>query len=132
MEPCFYVRNVPIYGDVILSPMAGYSDVPYRAICRAYGSAMNYTEFVASEEILAGHKRAWAKLDYTPEDRPVVFQIFGNNAQKILQAALLIAEKGPDIIDVNMGCSTRKVSGRETARSTTSSSSWPGLGWLKD
>ena len=61
---------------------------------------------------MAGHKRAWVKLDFTPENRPVVFQIFGNNPQKILQAALLIEEKGPDIIDVNMGCSTRKVSGR--------------------
>lgn len=43
MEPTFFVRDIPVYGDVILSPMAGYSDVPYRAICRAYGSAMQYT-----------------------------------------------------------------------------------------
>ena len=105
MEPCFYVRNVPIYGDVILSPMAGYSDVPYRAICRAYGSAMNYTEFVASEEILAGHKRAWAKLDYTPEDRPVVFQICSNSGY-------YMRRKRDGYIDVHRGCSTRKVSGR--------------------
>jgi len=111
-EPTFWVRDVPVYGDVILSPMAGYSDVPQRAICRAYGSSMNYTEFISTEELLGGYKRAWGLLDFTPEDRPLVFQIFGNDAQMILRAAQMIEEKGPDIIDINMGCSTRRVSGR--------------------
>lgn len=46
-EPTFWVRDIPMYGDVILAPMAGYADVPHRAICRAYGSCMNYTEFVS-------------------------------------------------------------------------------------
>lgn len=112
LEPTFWIRDVPVYGDAILSPMAGYSDVPHRAICRAYGSSMNYTEFVSTEELLGGYKRAWALLDFTPEDRPMVFQIFGNNADLILRAAQMIEEKGPDIIDINMGCSTRRVSGR--------------------
>lgn len=112
LEPTFWVRDVPVYGDAILSPMAGYSDVPHRAICRAYGSAMNYTEFISTEELLGGYKRAWALLDFTLEDRPMVFQIFGNNAELILRAAQMIEEKGPDIIDINMGCSTRRVSGR--------------------
>jgi tRNA-dihydrouridine synthase B len=111
-EPTFWVRDVPVYGDVILAPMAGYADVPHRAVCRAYGSAMHYTEFVAAEELIGKSKRAWSLLDYTEGDRPMVFQIFGNDAQRILQAALLIEEKGPDIIDINMGCSTRRVSGR--------------------
>jgi nifR3 family TIM-barrel protein len=111
-QPTFWVRDIPIYGDVILAPMAGYSDVPHRAICRTYGSCMNYTEFVAVEELLGKSKQAWSKLDFTPQDRPMVFQIFGNDPQLILQAAQRIEEKGPDIIDVNMGCSTRRVSGR--------------------
>jgi tRNA-dihydrouridine synthase B len=111
-KPTFWVRDVPVYGDVILAPMAGYSDVPHRAICRAYGSSMNYSEFVACEELLGKSKRAWSLLDYTEADRPMVFQIFGNDAQKILQAAQMVEEKGPDIIDINMGCSTRRVSGR--------------------
>ncbi len=111
-EPTFWVRDVSIYGDVILAPMAGYSDVPHRAICRAYGSSMNYTEFVACEELIGKSKRAWSLLDYTQEDRPMVFQIFGNDPHKILQAAQMIEEKSPDIIDINMGCSTRRVSGR--------------------
>jgi nifR3 family TIM-barrel protein len=94
--------------------MAGYSDVPYRALCRAYGSAMNYTEFVPVEGLLGKKRdnRFWRRLDKKRGEFPVVFQIFGNDAAKILDAALRIQELGPDIIDVNMGCSTRRVSGR--------------------
>ncbi len=113
VESTFYVRDIPVYGDVILSPMAGFSDVPYRALCRAYGSAMNYTEFVPAESLLGRRNPLWRRLDFKPgEETPLVFQIFGNDAQKILRAAQRIEELGPDIIDINMGCSTRKVSGR--------------------
>lgn len=110
----FHVGSVPVYGDVILAPMAGYSDVPYRALCRAYGSAMHYTEFVPVEALLGkrSRNRFWQRLDKKPGESPMVFQIFGNDAQKILQAAQAILDLEPDIIDVNMGCSTRKVSGR--------------------
>lgn len=112
-EATFWVRDIPVYGDVILSPMAGFSDVPYRALCRAYGSAMNYTEFVPAEALLGRRNPLWRRLDFKPgQEMPMVFQIFGNNAQKLLQAAQRIEELGPDIIDINMGCSTRKVSGR--------------------
>ncbi len=114
MKPTFWVRDVPVYGDVILSPMAGYSDVPYRALCRAYGSAMHYTEFVPIEA-LAGKKRNnryWNRLDKKSDEKPIVFQIFGNDAQLFLKAAQNIAEREPDIIDINMGCSTKRVSGR--------------------
>lgn len=112
--PAFFVRDVPVYGDVILSPMAGYSDVPYRALCRAYGSAMQYTEFVPAESLLGrrGRNRFWMRLDKQPGEYPMVFQIFGNDAQKILRAAQNVLDLEPDIIDINMGCSTRQVSGR--------------------
>ena len=114
LNPSFYIGTGPVYGDAILAPMAGYSDVPYRALCRAYGSAMNYTEFVPVEGLLGKKRdnRCWRRLDKKPGEHPLVFQIFGNNAQKILDAALRIQELEPDIIDVNMGCSTRRVSGR--------------------
>lgn len=112
--PTFCVRDIPVYGDVILAPMAGYSDVPYRALCRAYGSAMHYTEFVPVEALLGrrSRNRYWQRLDKQPGESPMVFQIFGNDAQLICQAAQNILDLEPDIIDINMGCSTRKVSGR--------------------
>jgi tRNA-dihydrouridine synthase B len=114
VEPTFFVRDVPVYGDAILAPMAGYSDVPFRALCRAYGSAMHYTEFVPVDSLLGRHlpERYLRRLDKKPGEAPMVFQIFGHNARQLLAGAQRIEALEPDIIDVNMGCSTRKVSGR--------------------
>ncbi len=112
IEPTFWVRDIPIYGDAILSPMAGFSDVPYRALCRAFGSAMNYTEFVPVDSLQGKRNPLWNRLNKKPNEHPIVFQIFGNDAKKILRGAQRVEAMEPDIIDINMGCSTRKVSGR--------------------
>ena len=110
-KPSFYVRDIPIYGDTILSPMARYSDVPFRTLCRAHGSAMNYTEFVPAGALLHPENSMWRRLDVRPGgEKPMVFQIFGFDAQELLEAALVIQEWGPDIIDINMGCSAPQVS----------------------
>ncbi len=111
-QPTFYVRDIPIYGDVILSPMAGFSDKPYRAICREHGSAMSYTEFVSIDAIIHGNETTRRMLDYLPQESPMVFQIFGNDVDKFEEAARIIEQLGPDIIDINMGCSVSKVAGR--------------------
>ena len=110
--PSFYIRRVPVYGDLILSPMDGFSDLPFRAMCRELGSAMSYTEFVNALDILQGNPRVEKKLAYLPEERPVVFQIFDSEPVRIVEAALRLQERRPDIIDVNMGCSAKCVSGR--------------------
>jgi len=110
--PAFHVRHIPIYGDLILSPMAGFSDMPFRSLCRELGSAMSYTEFINAMEVLSGHPRLDKRLRYREEERPVVYQIFDNDPGRLLEAALRLQKLGPDIIDVNMGCSVRRVSGR--------------------
>jgi nifR3 family TIM-barrel protein len=106
------IRDIPVYGDLILSPMAGFSDLPYRLICREYGSAMSYTEFVSADGILYENERTFQMLAYDPTERPVTFQIFGNDETLLEEAARRIEPLGPDIIDINMGCSVKKVSGR--------------------
>ena len=110
--PAFMVRDIEVYGDVILSPMAGFSDKPYRLICREYGSAMSYTEFVSADGILMGNERTRQMLEFDPTESPMVFQIFGSDEEILEKAACKIEQLGPDIIDINMGCSVRKVSGR--------------------
>jgi nifR3 family TIM-barrel protein len=110
--PSFRVRNIPVYGDLILSPMDGFSDQPFRSICREMGSAMSYTEFINALDVLHGNPRLARKLAFKPEERPVVYQIFDNDPENLLQAALRLRERGPDILDVNLGCSARTVSGR--------------------
>jgi nifR3 family TIM-barrel protein len=111
-SPAFYVDTVPVYGDLILSPMDGFSDQPFRALCRQLGSAMSYTEFINALDVLQGHPRISQKFAYQETERPVVYQIFDNDPQRLLQTALRVQELEPDIIDINMGCSVSSVSGR--------------------
>ncbi len=112
VAPTYYIREIPVYGDKILSPMAGFSDLPFRAICRSFGSAMSYTEFVSVESILHANQKAFKRLEYDPAERPMVFQIFGENIDLIVRAAQKIEAMRPDIIDLNMGCSAKNVAGR--------------------
>ena len=112
-DPTFFVRDVPVRGNVILAPMAGFSDLPYRSLCRHYGSAMSYTEFVAADALVrGGNERTWQMLSYAPHERPMVFQIFGNSVDTLVEAAQRIEELEPDIIDINMGCSVKRISGK--------------------
>ncbi len=110
--PEFSIDSIPVYGDLILSPMAGFSDLPFRTICRELGSAMSYTEFINAQDILQGHRQLDQKTAYLPKERPVVYQIYDNDPERILEAALRLESRSPDIIDVNMGCSVKRVSGR--------------------
>lgn len=111
-EAKFYVREIPVYGDLILSPMAGYSDLPFRLICHELGSAMNYTEFVAANAIEVRAPTQMKRLRYDPSEWPIVMQLFDNDVPRLVRAAQVCEELGASIVDINMGCSVRKVSGR--------------------
>ena len=111
-NPNFFVRDVPIYGDTVLAPMDGYSDWPFRSICRALGSAMSYTEFVKVEKILSRSKEPAKRLYYEEVERPITFQIYGEDPDLILEAALKIEPLKPDIIDINMGCPAKSIADR--------------------
>ena len=114
-KPNFYVGKVPVYGDLILAPMAGFSDLPYRSICRSLGSSMSYTEFVNVDELSKGRNgspRARQKLSYHPNERPVAFQIYGHDIERIVSVAQKLQDLGPDIIDINMGCYVKKIAER--------------------
>ena len=110
--PTFSIRDVPIYGDTILAPMDGYSDWPFRSICRALGSAMSYTEFVKVEKILSRSKEPAKRLYFEEVERPITFQIYGDDPDLILKAALIVEKKNPDIIDINMGCPAKSIADR--------------------
>ncbi|NUM42670.1 MAG: tRNA dihydrouridine synthase DusB [Leptospiraceae bacterium] len=103
------VGDVEIQGDVILSPMAGFSDSPYRQITREFGSAFSFTEFVSTDGISRGSKKSIDLFRFQECERPIFFQIFGNKLDVITEAAKIIEELNPDVIDLNMGCSVTKV-----------------------
>jgi nifR3 family TIM-barrel protein len=111
-DPNFYIRDVPIYGDTVLAPMDGYSDWPFRSICRALGSAMSYTEFVKVEKILSRSKEPAKRLYYEEVERPITFQIYGDDPDLLLKAALKVQELNPDVIDINMGCPAKSIADR--------------------
>jgi tRNA-dihydrouridine synthase B len=112
MNAVFSIKDIPVYGDLILSPMDGYSDLPFRTVCRELGSAMSYTEFINALDILQGHPFVHQKLAFQPSEQPVVFQIFDNDPKRLLEVALRLCERGPAAIDINLGCSAKTVSGR--------------------
>ena len=110
--PNFFVRDISISGDMVLAPMDGYSDWPFRSICRALGSAMSYTEFVKVEKILSRSKEPAKRLYYEGVERPITFQIYGDDPDLILRAALIVEKLNPDIIDINMGCPAKSIADR--------------------
>jgi len=112
LTPNFHIRDVPIYGDTILAPMDGYSDWPFRSLCRKLGSAMSYTEFVKVEKILSRSKEPAKRLYFEEAERPITFQIYGDDPDLILKAALKIEPLKPDIIDLNMGCPAKSIADR--------------------
>lgn len=105
-----FIRNVRVDSPVILSPMAGFSDSPYRLLTRQMGSGISFTEFVSANDILKKPERVKIHFQFESKERPICFQIFGNHHEIILEAAKRICGKWhPDLLDVNMGCSTAKV-----------------------
>jgi nifR3 family TIM-barrel protein len=92
--------------------MDGFSDWPFRSICRALGSAMSYTEFVKAEFIVRAYENMAPRLTYDQAERPVVFQIYGEDPDELVEAALCVQDRRPDILDINMGCPAKTVASR--------------------
>lgn len=112
MNPDFFIQDIPVYGDLILSPMAGFSDVPYRLICREFGMAMSCLEVVSMDGVLWKNKKTFKLMDFRPIERPVSFQILGNDEDKLAEACRMMEVLGPDFIDVNMGCPVSDIAGK--------------------
>ncbi len=111
--PQFLIGSIGIYGKAMLAPMDGYSDLPFRVLARELGSAMSYSEFISAKDVIYAKRPGYEKrLEFLEEERPVVYQIYDEDPARILKAALMLQERGADILDVNMGCPARSVSDR--------------------
>lgn len=115
-EPKFFVREIPIYGDVMLAPMDGYSDLPFRALCTEFGSAMSYTEFISADSLLhpaVPDTITQRKLQFAAGERVRVVQIYGHAEDTIVRAAQKLQDQQAlDILDLNLGCSVRHIAAR--------------------
>ena len=113
-SPTFHVRDIPVYGDLVLAPMDGFSDMPFRLLCRELGSAMSYTEFVNVDELQGKRwpEKTARKLVYDASEQPMTFQVYGSDEDRLVQAAERLLPLGPSILDLNMGCSVNTIAGR--------------------
>ena len=105
----FTIGNIKISSSVIAAPMAGVSDLPYRQICRAWGAGLAVTEMVTSRPELRDTSRSRLRMDHTGETGPISVQIVGTDPVLLAEAAIINVAHGADIIDINMGCPSKKV-----------------------
>ncbi len=94
---------------LFLAPMEDVSDPPFRLICKRLGADMLYTEFISSGGLIHDARESHRKLDIYEQERPVGIQIFGGEIEQVRQAASIVDEVGPDLIDINFGCPVKKV-----------------------
>lgn len=98
-----------LQNNLILAPMAGITDRPYRDLCRKFGAGMAVSEMVASNPALRQNKRTLLKADHNGESGPRSVQILGTDPLHMADAARFNANRGAQIIDINMGCPAKKV-----------------------
>ena len=97
---------------VFLAPMEDVTDIGFRMLCKRYGASMVYTEFVSAEALVRNIKSTVSKLTISDDERPVGIQIYGRDADAMVEAAKIVEEAHPDVIDLNFGCPVKKVAGK--------------------
>ena len=102
------------FGDkpLFLAPMEDVTDIGFRMLCKRFGAAMVYTEFVSADALVRSVKATVNKLTICDEERPVGIQIYGRDVASMVEAAKIVEEVHPDVIDLNFGCPVKKVAGK--------------------
>lgn len=103
------IAAVKITGPLILAPLAGYSDLAFRRLCREYGAGLCYSEMVSAHGLVYEHGNTIKLLATVSEERPVAIQLFGAEPDIMAEAAAIVSSLPIDLIDINMGCPVRKV-----------------------
>ena len=97
---------------LFLAPMEDVTDIGFRLLCKRYGASMVYTEFVSAEALIRDVQSTVRKLTISDEERPVGIQIYGRDVEAMVEAAKIVEQAGPDLIDINFGCPVKKVAGK--------------------
>lgn len=104
------IDNIPLgHRPVMLAPMEDVTDESFRLICREQGAAMVYTEFVSAEALIRDIRSTTRKLQVNDAERPVAIQIYGREADAMVEAARIVEQARPDVLDINFGCPVKKV-----------------------
>ena len=107
------IRNIDL-GEkpVLLAPMEDVTDPAFRLLCKEFGADMVYTEFVSSDALIRSVGKTMLKLNISDAERPVAIQVYGKDTDTMVEAARIIEEANPDIIDINFGCPVKRVAGK--------------------
>ena len=97
---------------LLLAPMEDVTDIGFRKLCKRYGAAMVYTEFVAADAIIRAIPSTLKKMVIDDTERPVGIQIYGKSVESMVEAARIVEQFKPDVIDLNFGCPVKKVAGK--------------------
>lgn len=97
---------------LLLAPMEDVTDIGFRKLCKRYGAAMMYTEFVAADAIIRAIPSTLKKMVIDDTERPVGIQIYGKSVESMVEAAKIVEQFKPDVIDLNFGCPVKKVAGK--------------------
>lgn len=106
------IGRTELSGNLLLAPMADVTNLAFRLLCRQYGADLTYTEMINADALLNESRKSFIKGLSSPNDRPFGVQLVGNCPEKLKRAALFIEEEyRPEVIDVNMGCPARCITG---------------------
>lgn len=108
-EPVMKIGNISIEPGLILAPMAGITNLPFRVVCRTGGAGMVWTEMISAKALRYGDRRTKGMGHFHPDENPVGAQIFGRNPDEMANAARFLQERGAALIDINMGCPVKKI-----------------------
>ena len=97
---------------LFLAPMEDVTDIGFRHLCKRFGASMVYTEFVSAEALVRSVNATLKKLNISDEERPVGIQIYGRDVESMVEAAKIVEQAHPDVIDINVGCPVKKVAGK--------------------
>ena len=97
---------------VLLAPMEDVTDPAFRLICKRFGADMVYTEFVSADALIRSVSKTEQKLNISDEERPVAIQIYGRDTETMVEAARIVEQARPDILDLNFGCPVKRVAGK--------------------
>ena len=97
---------------MFLAPMEDVTDIGFRMLCKRFGASMVYTEFVSAEALVRSVKSTVQKLTISDDERPVGIQIYGRDVAAMVEAARIVEQAHPDVIDLNFGCPVKKVAGK--------------------
>lgn len=97
---------------LFLAPMEDVTDIGFRKMCKRFGAAMVYTEFVSADAVIRNIKSTLAKIVIDDSERPVGIQIYGRDVASMVEAAKIVEQVRPDVIDINFGCPVKKVANK--------------------